>query len=378
MNAKSAEIRLALCGDVMLGRGVDQILPHPGVPAIYVSQSGITDANVYVRLAERKHGTVPAVRGFDYVWGDALSEFETFAPDLRLINLETAITTQGKPWPNKWIHYRMNPQNVAALVRAKIDFCSLANNHVMDWGYVSLAETTNTLAMAGIVRAGVGRDRTSAAAPAVLTVPGKGRTIVISLAMPSGHMPPQWAADVEKPGVNLIQATDRGLDEVRQSVAGIKQPGDVLVASIHAGNNFGHGIEPAERDLFLRLIDEAGFDLIHCHSSHHVKAIEVHNGRAILYGTGDLINDYEGLPVPPEREALCRDLGTIVFANFSADTGACTALSLRPTRVRQLRVQRADRDEAAKLCAILNRESAQFGTRVENQDGLLAVDVRRG
>lgn len=377
MNAKSEQIRLALCGDVMLGRGVDQVLPHPGSPAIYLSRDGITDANDFVRLAERRHGTIPEVREFDYVWGDALSEFETFAPDLRPINLETAITTQGKPWPNKWIHYRMNPQNVAALVRAKIDFCSLANNHVMDWGYVGFGETTNTLAMAGIALAGAGRDRKAAAAAVVLPVPGKGRTIVVALAMPSGHMPEQWAADVDRPGVYLIEATDRCVNEVKQSVAGIKQPGDILVASIHAGSNFGYGIEPAERDLFRRLIDEARFDLIHCHSPHHVKAIEMHNGRPILYGTGDLINDYEGLPVRSERAAFRGDLGTIAFVDFSAER-ACTVLCLRPTRMRQLRVQRVDADDAASLCAILNRESAQFGTRIENQDGLLAVDVGRG
>jgi poly-gamma-glutamate capsule biosynthesis protein CapA/YwtB (metallophosphatase superfamily) len=146
MSAEPARLRLALCGDVMLGRGIDQILPHPGNPAIYVSQSGITDANVYIRAAEQRHGAIPAARGFDYVWGDALSVFARFAPDLRLINLETAITTQGKPWPNKWIHYRMNPRNVAALVHGGVDFCSLANNHLIDWGYVGLAETMNTLA----------------------------------------------------------------------------------------------------------------------------------------------------------------------------------------------------------------------------------------
>ena len=129
----------------------------------------------YVQLAERKHGPIPAVRGFDYVWGDALAEFDAFAPDLRLINLETAITAQGKPWPRKPIHYRMNPQNIDVLVRAKIDFCSLANNHVMDWGYVSMGDTMKALASAGIARAGAGRDRARAAAPAILHVPGKGR-----------------------------------------------------------------------------------------------------------------------------------------------------------------------------------------------------------
>ena len=378
MSAEPTRLRLALCGDVMLGRGIDQILPHPGNPAIYVSQSGITDANVYVHAAEQRHGAIPAARAFDYVWGDALSVFARFAPDLRLINLETAITTQGKPWPNKFIHYRMNPRNVAVLVHAGVDFCSLANNHLIDWGYVGLAETMNTLATAGIARAGAGRNRAHASSPAILPVRGKGRAIVVSFAMLSGHMPSPWAADAEKPGVNLIEAGDRGLDAVKQSVAGIKQPGDVLVASVHAGNNFGHGIEPAERDVFRHLIDDSGFDLIHCHSSHHVKAIELHNGRPILYGTGDLINDYEGLPARPERAAFCPHVGTIAFVDFSPASGACTGLVLCPTRMRRMRVERADGADSERLAAILNKESARFGTRIENRDGFLAVELGRG
>jgi poly-gamma-glutamate capsule biosynthesis protein CapA/YwtB (metallophosphatase superfamily) len=378
MSAEPARLRLALCGDVMLGRGIDQILPHPGNPAIYVCQNGITDANVYVRAAEQRHGAIPTARGFAYVWGDTLSVFASFAPDLRLINLETAVTTQGKPWPDKWIHYRMNPRNVAVLVHADIDFCSLANNHVMDWGYVGLAETMTALGTAGIARAGAGRNRAQASLPAILSVPGKGRAIIVSFAMLSGHMPSPWAADAEKPGVNQIEASDRGLDAVKQSVAGVKRPGDVLIASVHAGNNYGHEIEPAERDLFQRLIDEAAFDLVHCHSSHHVKAIELHNGRPILYGTGDLINDYEGLPARPERAAFCTHLGTIAFADFSPSSGACTGLSLCPTRLCRMRVERADGDNAERLAAILNRESARFGTRIENRVGLLAVDFSRG
>jgi poly-gamma-glutamate capsule biosynthesis protein CapA/YwtB (metallophosphatase superfamily) len=378
MSADPARLRLALCGDVMLGRGIDQILPHPGNPAIYVSQNGIMDANVYVRAAEQRHGAIPGDRRFDYVWGDALTVFANFAPDLRLINLETAITAQGKPWPNKWIHYRMNPRNVAVLVHANIDFCSLANNHVMDWGYVGLAETMNTLATAGITRAGAGRNRAHASSPAIMSVPGKGRAIIVSFAMLSGHMPVPWSADAEKPGVNLIEASGPGLEVVKRSVADVKRPNDVLIASVHAGTNFGHEIEPAERDLFRRLIDEAGFDLIHCHSSHHVKAIELHSGRPILYGTGDLINDYEGLPARPERAAFSSNVGMIAFADFSPVSGACTGLFLCPTRLRRMRVERADADDAERLAAMLNRESACFGTRIENRDGLLAIDVGRG
>lgn len=372
MSADAGSIRLALCGDVMLGRGVDQILPHPGDPTLYGPYA--KSATEYVQRAEARHGPIPAERGFDYVWGDALAEFEAFAPDLRLINLETAITAQGKPWPRKPIQYRMNPQNIDVLRCAKIDFCSLANNHIMDWGYVGMGETAKILANRGIAWAGAGRNRARATRPAILNVPGKGRAIVVSMTTPSGHAPGRWAADVERPGVNLVEATDRGLDEVKQSVAGVKQGGDVLIASIHSGRNFGHEIEPAERAFALRLISEAGFDLIHCHSSHHVKAIEVHEGRPILYGTGDLINDYEGIASSASEASFCSDFGMIAFAQFSTATGACTELLLRVTRVRRLRVQRANADETVTVCAMLNRESAQFGTRIENRDGLIAVD----
>jgi poly-gamma-glutamate synthesis protein (capsule biosynthesis protein) len=359
----------------MIGRGVDQILPHPGNPAIYVSVRGITDAKAYVHAAVQRHGSIPANRGFAYVWGDALSIFAAFAPDLRLINLETAITTRGEPWPNKLIHFRMNPRNVAALVHADIDFCSLANNHVMDWGLVGLAETMNTLATANIARAGVGPNLAAASSPAILTVPKKGRVIVASFTMLSGHTFPAWAAGSERPGVHLIEASARGVDDVKRAVAGVKRPGDVLVASVHAGTNFGHEIEAPERDLFRRLIDEAGFDLIHCHSSHHVKAIELHNGRPILYGTGDLINDYEGLPPKPDRAGLCPHLGVIAFADFSLESGACTALFLCPTRIRRMRVERADSNDTAGLGAMLTRESARFGTRIETRDGLISVAI---
>lgn len=373
MTAKDGQIRLALCGDVMLGRGIDQMLPYPGDPVI--PRRYPTSALDYVHLAERTNGPVPANRDVNYVWGDALAEFDAFAPDLRLINLETAITAQGKPWPGKPVRYRMEPRNIEVLSVAQIDFCSLANNHVMDFAYVSLGDTMKALRDAVIAWAGAGRNRARAAAPAILEVENKGRVIVVSLATASGHVPVEWAAGEDRPGVNLIDPNEQGFYAVQKSIAGLKQQGDVLVASIHAGANFGHEIEPAERQLFLRLIDEAGFDLIHCHSPHHVKAIEVHNGRPILYGTGDVINDYEGIPILPETEQFHSRLGMIVFADLSLDTGACTALQLRPIRMRRLRVERADADGSVVLCTILNRESAQFGTKVENRNGVLVVDL---
>jgi poly-gamma-glutamate synthesis protein (capsule biosynthesis protein) len=375
MNGDPARIRLALCGDVMLGRGIDQILPYPCDPTLPGPYA--KSARDYVALAERANGPVPNGHDIGYVWGEALAEFDAFEPDLRLINLETAVTAKGEPWPRKPIQYRMEPRNIGVLKAAHVDFCSLANNHVLDWSYIGLRDTVLSLTEAGIAHAGAGRHRAHAGAPAILNVANKGRAIVVSFATPSGHVPLEWAAGERRPGVNLIEPNERGFEAVKQLALGLKQSGDILVASAHAGANYGHAIEPGERELFLRLIDEAGFDLIHCHSSHHLKAIEIHNGRPVLYGTGDVINDYEGIPAKPERQPFCGQLGTIAFADFSAGTGACTALCLRPTKMRRLRAMRADGREAVELWTILNRESARFGTRIENRDGTLAVEIGR-
>lgn len=71
------------------------------------------------------------------------------APDVRVINLETAITTSPTPWPGKGIHYRCHPANVATLAAAGIDVAVLSNNHVMDWGAMGLVQTLEALAASG-------------------------------------------------------------------------------------------------------------------------------------------------------------------------------------------------------------------------------------
>src|SRR5215831_8791105 len=105
-------ICLFLSGDVMTGRGIDQILPHPVDPVLY--EPYVRDAREYIELAESVHGPIPRPVGFDYIWGDALQEFERLAPDARIINLETAITTSGEAYA-KGINYRMHPLNIACI-----------------------------------------------------------------------------------------------------------------------------------------------------------------------------------------------------------------------------------------------------------------------
>src|SRR5437899_11862103 len=124
-------IRLFLCGDAMTGRGIDQALPHPVSPVLY--EPYVRDAQEYVDLAEKANGPIRRPVTFDYIWGDVLQELERAEVNLRIINLETAITSAETPWRGKGIHYRMHPRNIGCLSAARITACALANNHVLDW-----------------------------------------------------------------------------------------------------------------------------------------------------------------------------------------------------------------------------------------------------
>jgi poly-gamma-glutamate synthesis protein (capsule biosynthesis protein) len=362
-------ITLFLCGDVMTGRGIDQILAHPSDPAVH--ELFVSNALGYVALAESMHGPIPRRVAPEYVWGDALAELAQTTPHARIVNLETSVTTSDD-WLDKGINYRMHPANVACLTSAGIDCCVLANNHVLDWGGAGLLETLDTLHAAGLRTAGAGRNRAEAGAfAAVPLVPG-GRVLVAAFGMPSSGVPPQWAATGDAPGVAVLEdLSDRSADRIARSVRTVKRRGDVVVASIHWGGNWGYAIGRAERRFAHRLIDAAGVDVVHGHSSHHPKGIEVHAGKLVLYGCGDFVNDYEGIS---GYESYRSDLGFMYFPTVDAETGALVRLELVPTQMKRFRVQRASAEDARWLAALVEREGVQFDTRARlREDGRIEV-----
>ena len=150
--------------------------------------------------AEKANGPIPRPLSFDYIWGDALPELERAEVDLRIANLETAVTSAETPWPEKGIHYRMHPQNIGCLTAAQISACALANNHVLDWGYDGLSETLKTLDAAGIAHAGAGNDSEEAMQPAVLNTSANGRLLLFSFASRSSGDPARLEGHQHFPG----------------------------------------------------------------------------------------------------------------------------------------------------------------------------------
>lgn len=354
---------LFLCGDVMTGRGIDQVLPHPNDPTLYERHN--RDARAYVAMAEERHGPIPRPVDFAYIWGDALAELDARKPAARIVNLETAVTTSDDAIREKPVLFRMHPRNVGCLAAAGVDVCALSNNHALDWGVAGLVETLATLRGAGIRTAGADLNADEAAAPAVLPLGERSRLLVFCYGSPSSGVVGEWAAGPDRPGVNVLaRPTEDAVRAVAAYLADHGRPGDIVVFSLHWGSNWGYAVPP-ERAAFARALIDAGVDIVHGHSSHHVRPLEVYKGRLILYGCGDLINDYEGIA---RHEEFRGDLSLMYFPSLDPDTGELKALEMVPVQVRNFRVNRAAPADAAWLRDMLNRESLAFGTQLDLRD----------
>ncbi|MBI5854772.1 MAG: CapA family protein, partial [Nitrospirae bacterium] len=252
-------MKVALTGDVMLGRLVDQ----------YVIQ------NRSVRP--------------EALWGDVLPIM--LATDCRLINLECVISSQGEEWnPTKAFHFRARPRAIDFLRAAQIDGVTLANNHVLDYGTEALLDCLKLLDRAGIKRTGAGATVEEALAPALIALP-EGRVAVVALT----DNEPEWEATHTKPGVAYAAYNERGLREpyrsrMAQVLSSARRQADLVIVSAHVGPNWGapsRAMQALARDLL-----DMGADLYWGHSNHTPQGIELYKGKAILYSTGDCVDDY--------------------------------------------------------------------------------------
>jgi len=350
---------LFLCGDVMVGRGVDQILPHPGDPSL--AEFYVQNANEYVALAEAVNGPIPRPVDFAWPWGDALAAVDNAEPDARVMNLETSITRCDERAVEKGIHYRMCPDNIGCLAAARPDACVLANNHTLDFGRQGLGETLDVLAGAGLRAVGAGRDADEARRPAIIPRACGGRVVVLAFGMPSGGVPRRWAAG-DQAGVDVVPELSRARDaEIADRVREVKQPGDVAIASIHWGPNWGYDVGDDETTFAHRLVD-GGVDVVHGHSSHHPRPVEVYRDRLVLYGCGDFIDDYEGIA---GYESYRDDLRLAYLVSVAPDSGALIELRMVALQARRMRLEQTSPADTAWLRSTLERISRGFGTRFD-------------
>lgn len=338
-------------GDNMLGRAVQLSFPvqaeneaqlrdsctaehylnmclHPSADEMSLDQ--IREAN--------KHG--------QYLWGDYRMLRLNLPPDLRLLNMETALTTSidndDIPW-EKGINYHFHLDNFEGVMEGYQNVChyaagidakcipspvciTLSNNHIMDFGRKAFTEETlpylnkYTQKVRGSTQfVGAGSNIQEASRPAHWTLNAQSTNdekkevdmyVIAAGSMDSG-VPRQWAASQDTPGVfwlprlDSMHAVNEAVELLKHCMAvhGImpkakKLNDSLVILSIHWGPNWAYrysGDNQKWRQAFAHAcIDQCSVDVIYGHSSHHIRGMEAYNGKLIIYGAGDLINDYEG------------------------------------------------------------------------------------
>lgn len=329
-------MRIALTGDVMLGRLVDQ----------YVIQ------NRSVRP--------------DALWGDVLPVMSD--ADIRLINLECVISSHGEEWhpATKTFHFRARPRAIDFLSAAKIHGVTLANNHVLDYGPEALLDCFKLLDQADIKRTGAGATMEEALTPFVLDVP-EGRVAVLALT----DNEPEWEATQTKPGVNYVRYGDRELIEpyrsrMIQTLMSTRRQADLVIVGAHVGPNWDPPSK-AIQALAHELID-MGADLYWGHSNHTPQGIELYKGKAILYSTGDFVDDY--MVDRNERNDL-----SFLFM-LEVEQGRIVRIRLHPTCIEDLGVRLANEREQQFLFGTMEGRCKAFGTAMSLEGQVGTINVK--
>lgn len=353
----------------MTGRGIDQILGHSCPTHLY--EPHVKDAHEYIALAEATSGPIPTKVPAAYPWGAALEELERRQPDVRIVNLETSVTTSEDAEP-KGINYRMHPANIDVLSVAGIDCAALANNHVLDWGHAGLFETLNTLSGAAIQATGAGRTIEEAQRPTIIAIGAATRVVVVAVSGNDCGVPRSWSATVTGPGVFRIDDySPASVDRIARLLEPIKRPGDIAVLSIHWGDNWGYDVPETHRQFAHGVIERAAIDIVHGHSSHHAKGIELYRHRPILYGCGDFLNDYEGIHGP---QGFRDDLTFMYFASVDESSGALQRLEMLPLRIHKFQLQHASPEDRTWLQGVMARECSRFGGAITARDGVVTLE----
>jgi poly-gamma-glutamate synthesis protein (capsule biosynthesis protein) len=289
------------------------------------------------------------------------------------VNLECCLSTRGERWTrtHRPFHFRADPDwAVPALEAAGVEWATLANNHLLDYGETALLDTLDHLDSAGIAHSGAGEDEAHARSPAIVTVEAAEGADDLRIAFVAAtDNTPEFAADADSPGTAYLDLSEEA--EAREPIAEMlararETDPDLLVVSLHWGPNMVEE-PPGHFRRFGRWLAERGVDLVHGHSAHVFQGVEVHDGTPILYDCGDFVDDYA---VDDEL----RNDRSFLFEVAVASDGEIRELRLVPTEIRNCEVREASRRAAAWSRARMRELSAAFGTEFEDEDGELVLE----
>ena len=191
--------------------------------------------------------------GADYFFSDVRDLFES--DDLTIVNLEGPLTTSTEMREGRRFNFKGRPEYVDILTGSSVEIANVANNHAMDFGDSGFAETLRVLADAGIGASGFRQVYTTEVSG--VTVTSIGFT--------------EWAYEEDQ----IVRA-------VRAARAGC----DLLIVSVHWGEESSHEATATQRRLGRAIVD-AGADVVIGTHTHVYGGVERYNGKYIVYSLGN-------------------------------------------------------------------------------------------
>lgn len=280
---------------------------------------------------------VPAGPTFDPTWtlvfgGDTLltraiaSTTDPFAgirppvgdADLAIVNLETALSTRGRP-QDKEFTFRSAPSFADRLDAAGIDVVSLANNHTLDFGVDALNDTIANLDRVAVAHVGAGTSIDDALAPAEFAINATSVAVLgASQIIPNGS----WVATPTRPGIasagkhTINRETRQLLDAVRRA----RNTNDVVIVVLHWGIEGDPCPSGVQRDLGAQLVRAGATAVLgaHPHVLQPIVRMPTADGDALVaYSLGNFIWDPRGGATADTGVVELRfDGARLVDANF--------------------------------------------------------------
>ncbi len=257
---KPEPLTVVAVGDILLGRGVGMRLDRQNKGYIYPFEKA---------AGLLKEG--------DVVFG----------------NLEESITSSthslaGVADGGKYI-LKNDVKALEGIKYAGFNILNLANNHILDYYDRGLYDTLELLDKEKIAHSGAGKNLEEARKPALLEKKGMKVGILSYTDMAElvykGNPPLKFAASEDRYGVAPIK-----YEYIEEDIGKLRKDTDLLIISLHWGQEESFDILPEQRELAHKLID-AGADMILGHHPHQFQGIEMYKGKPVVYSMGNFIFD---------------------------------------------------------------------------------------
>jgi poly-gamma-glutamate synthesis protein (capsule biosynthesis protein) len=180
------------------------------------------------------------------------------AADLSIVNLETAVTTRGTPQDKEYT-FRAPPAAFTAVRDAGIDLVTMANNHALDYGPVSIPDALAAAHDRRVPVIGIGRNAARAYAPWIATVNGQRIAFLAATAVLDDPLVSSWSAGPHHAGV--ATALDGDNAALVAAVRAVRPDVDTVVVDLHYGSDLMTCPTSIQRTLARDLVT-AGADVV--------------------------------------------------------------------------------------------------------------------